>query len=64
MPIRKGIGTNASAWEPFVGDVVNEGDVVDDFTLLDQCGVSVSLSDIVEAGPVVLFFYPKALTPG
>lgn len=43
---------------------MNEGDVVDDFTLLDQCGVSVSLSDIVEAGPVVLFFYPKALTPG
>ena len=64
MPIRRTKGILAFAWAPFVGDVVNEGDVVDDFTLLDQHGVSVSLSDLVEAGPVVLFFYPKALTPG
>ena len=41
-----------------------EGDVVDDFELLDQHGQSVTLSDLVEAGPVVLFFYPKAMTPG
>ena len=43
---------------------MNEGDIVDDFELLDQHGSSVSLSDLVEAGPVVLFFYPKAMTPG
>ena len=41
-----------------------EGDKVDDFELLDQHGRSVTLSDLVEAGPVVLFFYPKAMTPG
>lgn len=43
---------------------MNEGDVVDDFELLDQHGTSVRLSDLVESGPVVLFFYPKAMTPG
>ena len=43
---------------------MNEGDLIDDFTLLDQHGASVSLSDLVEAGPVVVFFYPKAMTPG
>lgn len=43
---------------------VNEGDIVDDFKLLDQHGQSVTLSDLVEAGPVVVFFYPKAMTPG
>lgn len=43
---------------------MNEGDIVDDFTLLDQHGESVALSDLVDAGPVVLFFYPKAMTPG
>ncbi len=39
------------------------GDVVEDFTLLDQDGVARSLSD-VKSGPVVLFFYPRADTPG
>jgi len=39
------------------------GDVVEDFTLLNQDGVSVSLSDFA-AKPVVLFFYPRADTPG
>ena len=39
------------------------GDVVQDFTLQNQDGVSVSLSDFA-AEPVVLFFYPRADTPG
>jgi peroxiredoxin Q/BCP len=39
------------------------GDVVADFTLQNQDGVSVSLSDYA-AKPVVLFFYPRADTPG
>jgi len=43
---------------------MNEGDIVDDFELLDQNGDAVSLSTLVEAGPLVLFFYPKAMTPG
>lgn len=43
---------------------MNEGDIVDDFELLDQHGASVRLSSLVEEGPIVLFFYPKAMTPG
>jgi peroxiredoxin Q/BCP len=43
---------------------MDTGDVVDDFELLDQHGETVTLSSLVEAGPVVLFFYPKAMTPG
>ena len=39
------------------------GDKVEDFTLQNQDGVSVSLSDYA-AKPVVLFFYPRADTPG
>ena len=39
------------------------GDEVEDFTLLNQDGVSVSLSQFA-AQPVVLFFYPRADTPG
>jgi thioredoxin-dependent peroxiredoxin len=39
------------------------GDIVEDFTLENQDGVSVSLRDL-KASPVVLFFYPRADTPG
>jgi thioredoxin-dependent peroxiredoxin len=39
------------------------GDIVEDFTLQNQDGVSVSLHDFA-ANPVVLFFYPRADTPG
>jgi thioredoxin-dependent peroxiredoxin len=40
------------------------GDLVADFELSDQEGVARKLSDFLEKGPVVLFFYPAALTPG
>jgi thioredoxin-dependent peroxiredoxin len=40
------------------------GDIAPDFTALDQQGDEVRLSDLLENGPVVLFFYPKAFTPG
>ena len=40
------------------------GDVVDDFEVTDQEGAPVRLSDLVANGPLVLFFYPKAMTPG
>lgn len=39
------------------------GDLVEDFTLPDQDGLPVTLSDF-RGKPVVLFFYPKADTPG
>ena len=40
------------------------GDVAPDFTLNDQDGKPVTLSELWKKGPVVLFFYPKDFTPG
>ena len=40
------------------------GDVVDDFELPDQTGTPRKLSALLASGPVVLFFYPAAMTPG
>ena len=40
------------------------GDEVPDFELPADSGENVRLSTLLESGPVVLFFYPKALTPG
>ena len=39
-------------------------DVVADFTAIDQEGKQVTLTGLLSNGPVVLFFYPKAMTPG
>jgi thioredoxin-dependent peroxiredoxin len=43
--------------------VVAQGDTAPDFTLPDQDGDEVTLSDL-RGQPVVLYFYPKADTPG
>jgi peroxiredoxin Q/BCP len=43
---------------------VNVGDKAEDFALPDETGVTRSLSGLLAEGPVVLFFYPAALTPG
>jgi peroxiredoxin Q/BCP len=43
---------------------VNVGEVVEDFKLLDEHGRARTLSGLLESGPVVLFFYPAALSPG
>ncbi|MER5200093.1 peroxiredoxin [Streptomyces sp. NPDC002755] len=40
------------------------GDVVEDFALPDETGTVRSLTDLLADGPVVLFFYPAALTAG
>ncbi|GAA1751765.1 peroxiredoxin [Luedemannella helvata] len=40
------------------------GDVVDDFELPDQTGTPRRLSEFLATGPVVLFFYPAAMTRG
>jgi peroxiredoxin Q/BCP len=37
---------------------------VPDFTLPDQSGTPTSLESLLASGPVVLFFYPKAMTTG
>ncbi|MCX4885816.1 MULTISPECIES: peroxiredoxin [unclassified Streptomyces] len=40
------------------------GDKVDDFELPDETGTPRMLSELLADGPVVLFFYPAALTAG
>jgi peroxiredoxin Q/BCP len=40
------------------------GDVVEDFELPDQTGTPRKLSEFLAEGPVVLFFYPAAMTYG
>jgi peroxiredoxin Q/BCP len=40
------------------------GDVVEDFKLPDDSGQTRSLSELLANGPVVLFFYPAAMTAG
>ncbi len=40
------------------------GDLAPDFSAVDQHGTTVSLDELLAEGPIVLFFYPKAFTPG
>jgi thioredoxin-dependent peroxiredoxin len=40
------------------------GGKIEDFTLPDETGTPRSLTGLLADGPVVLFFYPAALTPG
>ena len=39
-------------------------ELVADFSATDQDGAEVTLTGLLENGPLVLFFYPKAMTPG
>ena len=43
---------------------MNTGDVVADFELPDETGAKRRLSEFLAKGPVVLFFYPAAMTMG
>ena len=43
---------------------MNKGDQVPDFEAVDQSGERVTLAGLLESGPLVLFFYPQADTPG
>ncbi|MEV5607578.1 peroxiredoxin [Streptomyces sp. NPDC052225] len=43
---------------------IRVGSVVEDFTLPDETGTPTSLSSLLAEGPVVVFFYPAAMTPG
>ncbi|HEY2428777.1 MAG TPA: peroxiredoxin [Acidimicrobiales bacterium] len=44
--------------------MVQPGDTLDDFELPDQTGSPRKLSELAADGPVVLFFYPAAMTYG
>lgn len=43
---------------------MKQGDKAPDFELPDQTGATLRLSELLNAGPVVLFFYPAAMTYG
>ncbi|SEH80566.1 peroxiredoxin Q/BCP [Mycolicibacterium rutilum] len=43
---------------------MKQGDSVADFQLPDQTGAVRSLTELLADGPIVLFFYPAAMTPG
>ena len=43
---------------------VAKGDLIEDFELPDETGTPRKLSDLLSSGPVVLFFYPAAMTRG
>jgi len=43
---------------------MDKGDLAPDFELPDEDGVPRKLSELAASGPVVLFFYPAAMTPG
>lgn len=44
--------------------MVRIGDQAPDFDLADENGVNRSLHELLADGPVVLYFYPAAMTPG
>jgi peroxiredoxin Q/BCP len=46
------------------GEPVQRGDRAPDFELPDETGRPRRLSEMLRAGPVVLFFYPRAMTSG
>ena len=43
---------------------MRQGDLAPDFSLTDQSGQTQRLSTLLANGPVVLFFYPAAMTTG
>ncbi|MFC8516372.1 peroxiredoxin [Streptomyces sp. NPDC057257] len=47
-----------------MSEKVNVGDRIDDFELPDETGAPRTLSGLLADGPVVLFFYPAALSAG
>ncbi len=43
---------------------LKQGDKAPQFTLQDQFGAEHSLLNAIKNGPVLVYFYPKASTPG
>ncbi len=43
---------------------MDTGDLVPDFEITDETGAQRTLSGLLENGPVVLFFYPAAMSAG
>jgi len=43
---------------------VRLGELAPDFEAINQFGDPIRFFDLLLSGPVVLFFFPKAMTPG
>jgi peroxiredoxin Q/BCP len=61
--LRRTVVVRLRTWRCAVA-VVGKGDVVEDFTLPDETGTPRRLGELLADCPVVLFFYPAAMTPG
>ena len=44
--------------------MLKTGSAAPEFILPDETGVEVSLSQLLQVGPLVLYFYPADFTPG
>lgn len=40
------------------------GDKAPDFELDSDAGTTLSLGDLIETGPIIIYFYPADFTPG
>ena len=60
----KSLSRRVTALNGSYGERMDAGDVVPDFELPDQNGTPQRLSTLLQNGPVVLFFYPAAMTSG
>jgi len=45
-------------------NILTAGDIAPTFTLQNQFDEAISLQDCLKKGPVLVYFYPKASTPG
>src|ERR1700744_6447855 len=43
---------------------MREGDLIENFALADQDGVQRTLEELLSDGPLALYFFPAAMTPG
>ena len=57
-----GLAASGVAWAAVT--LIKTGDRVAEFELPDQTGTKRGLTALLADGPVVLFFYPAAMTPG
>src|ERR1700760_445771 len=64
MSVHRTILADANATARRSLTAMKPGDTVADFELPDQSGTPRKLSELLSSGPVVLFFYPAAMTPG
>ena len=64
VPLRGRRRGRADDAGPLYIERMHKGDVVPDFELPDQTGTPRTLSELLAGGPVVLFFYPAAMTYG